>query len=417
MKILFVVQNYYPSTGGTQIFFQHIAEKCANDYGDTIEIFTTNSYYGPDKRQFRKILKKTEIINKVTITRFPFFRIHLLLFGYFSKIFFRLFHSTPEKISKYIAGPWSPSLQKAIKKTNADVIFAGTSNYMYMLYPLNRKLLKSPKPFVFQGAIHFNENKKVKVISEEALNAIKHSEFYLSNTDYEKERLIELGVDKTKIITAGSCVDFDRFSKGNKTKFRDSNKINEREILVGYIGRIESTKSIDILLNAIKICFHKKDNITLIIAGYSNSEYLAKLKTQVKDFEIKFQSRIHFITDLSEDTKVDLFLALDIFVLPSVNESFGMVFLEAWACNKPVIGAEIGAIKSVISDGTDGLLFKPNDSVDLSDKIITLCENKSLRDEMGANGYRKAFSNFSIEAVTKKYRDTFIKAKEVFHVH
>ena len=57
MKVLYVVQNYYPSIGGTQILFQNIAEKSLAYYNDEGVVYTTNSYFGPDKKEFKKIIR------------------------------------------------------------------------------------------------------------------------------------------------------------------------------------------------------------------------------------------------------------------------------------------------------------------------------------------------------------------------
>ena len=93
-----------------------------------------------------------------------------------------------------------------------------------------------------------------------------------------------------------------------------------------------------------------------------------------------------------------------------------MVFLEAWACKKPVIGTFIGAVASVITDGEDGLLAEPENVQDFSEKILLLARDEMLRNKMGTNGYSKTKKNYTWDITTKKYRDTFIKAKEKFDV-
>jgi glycosyltransferase involved in cell wall biosynthesis len=187
-------------------------------------------------------------------------------------------------------------------------------------------------------------------------------------------------------------------------------------LLVGYIGRIESTKSIEVLLKAIPLCLRVNDKIHFVIAGYQNPVYLKKLVGIIDSFELQMQRKIHFITDLGEEEKVELFHSLDIFVTPSTNESFGMVFLEAWACKKPVIGTSIGAIKSVVSDGTDGSLFEPGNVLQLSQKIILLASDMDLRNNMGEKGYEKLLNNYAYDIVVNNYRNIFIKVKENFSV-
>lgn len=414
MKILFVVQNYYPSVGGTQIFFQNLAERCVADYGDEVTVFTTNSNYSPDKKQFTKIEPANEVINHVKVYRFSFYRFHLPLFKLIMRVSKKLFNKAPGIIFRYIVGPWSPLLMRAIKKTDADVIFAGTSNYLYMRYPLYRNELSNPKPFAFQGAFHFSENKLH--VTSSVLNSIKASDYFLANTEYEKEKLVELGVNAEKIVTGGSSIDMELFENGNENNLREKLKITSNDILVGYIGRIESTKSIDVLLKAFDECCKLNKNIYLVIAGYENPQYSGQLKLIREKCSVAAQEHMHFLFNISVEEKINAYHALDIFVLPSVNESFGMVFLEAWDCKKPVVGAAIGAIKSVVTDGEDGVLAQPGNENDLAEKILLLANDKLKRESMGLSGYNKTKENYTWQIVTKKYRDTFIKAKNTFNV-
>jgi glycosyltransferase involved in cell wall biosynthesis len=252
------------------------------------------------------------------------------------------------------------------------------------------------------------------VVSNSTLAAIKASEYYMANTEYEKERLVNLGVTADMIVVTGVGVEMETFKNGNKEIFRNELTLNNDDILIGYIGRIEKTKSIDVLINAFLKAFKQNTKLKLVIAGFE-SAYLKEIELFLQTLTEFERSNIFLKTNLSKQDKVDLYHALDIFVLPSINESFGIVFLEAWSCKKPVIGAAIGAVASVIANNVDGLLMKPNDTNDLSEKILQLAENEALRITFGNNGYNKTEQNFTWPAVTKKYRDTYIKAINKFN--
>ena len=418
MKILFVVQNYYPSIGGSQILFQKIAETCVKEYGDEATVFTTNSYFGPNNsRHFKRISTLNEIINGVSVKRFSFYRFHIPVLRFISQFISIIFHKRSELFSMWMSGPWSPSLRKAIENTNADIIFAGTSNYLYMHYPQRRDRLKNKKPFIFQGAVHFKEDRNEKVIYSKALQSMKMSDAYFANTTFEKNRLVELGLQDDKVFISGLGIDISLFKNGDRNIYRDKFNLQNDDILIGYIGRVEGTKSIDVLIDAFQLCYRSNQNITLVIAGYQNPEYILRIQAIINNLEEKIQTQIHIIRDLDDEQKNNLFYSLDIFVSPSVNESFGMVFLEAWACEKPVIGSSIGAIRSVISEGVDGFLFSPGNAEDLATKILLLANDPATRKSFGENGYKKTITNFTLSAVTKKYRDVFLKVKEMYNVH
>ncbi len=414
MRILYVLQNYYPSIGGTQILFQNIAENCHVTYHDECIVYTTDSYIGPDKKWFREIEKKTEVINGITIHRFSFFQFYYWTFSKIIKALKLLHIPVPEIISRYRSGPCSPSLIKAINETDADVILASSCSYLYMLYPLWRNKLKNPKPFVFQGAVHFSDDPTHHALFNKTLQAIKASDYYLANTEYEKERLVGLGVPENIIVVTGIAVDMDLYMNGDKQYYRKLFGLNEEDILIGYIGRIEPTKGIDVLVAAINELKQEGVNLHLVIAGFK-SIYSVELENYIAALGGIEKLQIHFLYDIAVSEKVDLYHALDIYVLPSINESFGMVFLEAWSCKKPVIGADIGAIRSVIHNGVDGLLMKPNDFMDLAQKIKFLMNDRDTRLQFGMNGFKKTAENYTWPIVTKKYRDVLLMAKEKFY--
>ena len=414
MKIAHVLIGYHPSIGGTQLLFKEVSENCTILYNDEVEILTINSYYGSHTNMYKPIKPTEEVINGVHIKRFYFFRLHKKVYRFLQKAYIKLTGNVSELLNSYIVGPWSFGLKKAMDTTDADIIVASPSGYLFMRYPLYRHKLKNPKPFVCQGAIHFADNDTHQVISSEMLAAIKASEYYIANTIYEKKRLVELGVQANNIVVAGVATDVEHFSKGDRNNFRNRFSITDNEILIGYVGRIEKTKSIDVLLNAFINAYHINPLIKLIIGGYETN-YSKELKLFVASLDEKIKKNIFFVSNLSVQEKVDLFHALDIFVLPSVNESFGIVFLEAWSCKKPVIGAAIGAIKSVIANEVDGLLMKPFDITSLSNHILRLANDEQLRYKLGSNGFIKTQNEYTWEKVTKKYRDTYLMAIEKFN--
>jgi glycosyltransferase involved in cell wall biosynthesis len=103
-----------------------------------------------------------------------------------------------------------------------------------------------------------------------------------------------------------------------------------------------------------------------------------------------------------------LFNAIDVFVLASQSESFGVVFLEAWSCSKPVVGTRMGATESLLTEGKDSLLFMPGDVDELCQRLTTLIENKPLRVELGLYGFEKVKTNYTWPTIIKAYRDAYL---------
>jgi glycosyltransferase involved in cell wall biosynthesis len=408
MKVVHVVLNYYPSVGGTQWLFQNISERLVKSYGDDVTVLTVNSYYGPEKKNYKKIELASEIYNGVNIERFDFTRWHLPLFRFVYKVLKRIAGTESEWLLKQIYGPVSKTLNKRLNTIEADIVCGSSSSYAFMQYPLHRK--KVIKPFVFMGAIHFSENISSKNISSGVLKAIRQSEMYIANTYFEKSRLIELGVDDKKIVVIGCGVDEELFQQTD-TSLRDKLHINNDDIVFGFVGRHEPLKNIDELIKAFDKVYAANKKTKLIIAG-ARSWYTEELQILVNSSGSV--NNIHLLTNISEAEKISLYHSADVFVSASASESFGIVFIEAWACKKPVIGANVGAISCVIDDKKNGLLFTPHNISSLTQQMNLLATNKNLRKEMGEAGFVKMQQQYTWSVITAKYRNVYSQAIENF---
>lgn len=407
MKIVHVVLNYYPSIGGTQWLFQNISERLVKSYGDDVTVLTVNSYYGPEKRNYKKIELSAETYNGVKIERFNFERRHLPVFRLIHKLLKRLTGVNSEWLQEKIYGPISASLTNRLNEIDADIVCGSSSSYSFMQYPLFRK--NNVKPFVFMGAIHFAEEENIKSISSKTLNSIYQSEKYIANTSFEKKRLIQLGVTSNRIEVIGCGVDTKEFDNNQSAGFKKQLKIADDEMVFGFVGRHEPLKNIDILIEAFGKLYQTNSKIKLIIAG-GYSWYTNELKTLINN-SIAVDNII-LLTNISESEKINLYHSIDVFVSASASESFGIVFIEAWACKKPVIGANVGSVNCVIDDEQNGLLFQPFNTDSLAIKMNGLLINQQKRIDLGNNGFDKIQQQYTWDVITEKYRNTYLQAIE-----
>lgn len=406
MKILHVLQNYYPSYGGTQILFQNISENLVEKYKDEVEVYTTNSMYGPDKIKFKEINPSVQFINNVRITRFSFKRYYYSFFLFIIKFFTKFKLTIPDFMVQHRRGPYSKEMKKAIINSDADIICASSSDFLYMNYPLWKN--KNKKPFIFMGAVHFTEDLNYNPILNKTLKAIKQSDFYIANTQYEKDRLISLGVNGEKIKVVGCGVNLKKYESNYQNSIHKKFNLENRKI-VGFIGRHEPSKGIITLIKAATLCWENGIDFFLLIAG-STSDFTLKIKKAISKINPKFQENIALISNFSEEDKIEIYKSLNLFVSVSQAESFGIVYLEAWANKIPVIGANIGAVKSVISHNKDGLIVEQENEIELSEAICKLLNDDNLRKDFGTNGYLKVVENYTWDKIVSKYRNIYLEA-------
>jgi glycosyltransferase involved in cell wall biosynthesis len=125
---------------------------------------------------------------------------------------------------------------------------------------------------------------------------------------------------------------------------------------------------------------------------------------------------VGLLDNFTEEEKPSIFAACDMLAFPSGNESFGIVFLEAWAAGKPVIGARVGAIPSVVDEGKDGLLIRHQDVAELVTAIRNLVRQPELGRELGACGREKVQRRFTWDAIADQFRAVYIKARKGYVV-
>lgn len=185
-----------------------------------------------------------------------------------------------------------------------------------------------------------------------------------------------------------------------------------------YVGRFESRKGIDVLLNIIPSLMEKYMNIKFTLIG--NDTIIEKNISYKDDFINNNQtkewfSRIHFLGRVSEDDLKKAYHKCDIFVAPSRFESFGLIFLEAMREGKPVIGCNAGGMPEIIIDGVTGILASPGDTQSLSDAIIHLIEDEHLRKNMGKEGRKRFIEHFTSKKMADASIEVYNKAINIYN--
>lgn len=171
-------------------------------------------------------------------------------------------------------------------------------------------------------------------------------------------------------------------------------------IKIGFLGRIVHNKGAQFLIKALGLLVNKKKlNCEIIIGG--DGRYLKALKNLT--FLYGLNDRVNFLGYV--DDKKQFFNEIDIFCLPSLRESFGLVLLESMAHSIPVIASNIPGIDEVVTHGENGILFTPGDHHDLADQI----ENMTINDTMRCLMVKKAFIGVKQSYTLDRLRDDLYK--------
>ncbi len=404
MKILHVVHGYPPSVGGSQWLNKKLSEQLVSRYHDDVTVFSTVAYnmeYFNDPRE-PALPAGTEKINGVTVRRFAVFNRLNLLRELVAGVAYRLRLPYNDWLRTIHNGPIIFGLTQAVAESGADVVFAHSFPLPHMYYAL-AGARRAGIPIVFLGAIHTADTWGYE--RPMIYRAIQQADAYIAHTTFERDHLIARGIQPHKISIVGGGVDADDFIHASGAEMRQQYNWGDAPV-VAILSRQTARKRLDTLLAAMPHVWAAHPDAHLLIAG-GRGPYSPQIQRTIEALPPELQTRVTVIDDLAEKKKPALLAACDIFVLPSGHESFGIAFVEAWACAKPVIGARIGAIPSVITEGQDGLLSTYQDSADLARAITELLVDPQRRQRMGQAGQQKVLQNYTWDIITDRIRAVY----------
>jgi glycosyltransferase involved in cell wall biosynthesis len=168
-------------------------------------------------------------------------------------------------------------------------------------------------------------------------------------------------------------------------------------LTVGRWAAAHRYKGIDSLIQAAGRLRHTIPDLQLVAVG--SGDDVPRLREIAAEQQVK--CRVHFLETLSQEEVAACYANSDVFALPSTGEGFGLVFLEAMAFAKPVVGVNAGGATDLVRDGVNGLLIPPNDVELLAQGLGSLLQDESLRRDLGECGAaivrrEYQFSKFSL---------------------
>jgi phosphatidylinositol alpha-1,6-mannosyltransferase len=208
--------------------------------------------------------------------------------------------------------------------------------------------------------------------------------------------LAALGVPDTKIHVVHPAVDADRFHPSV-----DGSRIRRAyagpdELLLLSVGRLQRRKGQDVAIQAVARLRAELPGLRYVIAG--DGEDRPRLEQLVAEFQL--QDRVFFAGAVTDAELPAYYAACDVFLMPNrVDEGdiegFGIVFLEAAATGKPVIGGDSGGVPEAVERNVTGLLVDGADVADVAAAIRELARCEPRRTRMGLAGRVRAHGSFS----------------------
>lgn len=403
MKVLHVIQRYYPYIGGAEQVFEQIGKRLARD-GESVTVYTTDAwdlerFWRADKRA---VELENETLERVYIQRFP---IEYLPFSSLAfpgiKRGMSILASLPFdtlpllfRLARYV--PYVPALDDALATTSEHFDLVHTANISLdsSVVAAYRFSQRKKIPFVITPFLHLGESDDAQVVRfytlPHQIEMLRRADAVIVMTEREGNALRERGVAREKIHRIGAGVEPKDILGGDGARFRRAH--NLRAPIVTYIGTAAYDKGTVHLVQAMQKVWATRDAV-LILAGSHLSDFDKFFATLPHEI----QKRVRRLGFINAQEKRDLLAATDILAMPSRTDSFGIVYLEAWLYDKPVIGARAGGVPDVIDDGQNGFLVKFGDTDAIAAHLLELLDNRALAEQMGKRGHRKVMREMTWE--------------------
>lgn len=219
----------------------------------------------------------------------------------------------------------------------------------------------------------------------------------------------DLGLPLSRIEVLPLGIDCQRF-RPQESRFRARLGIGDRPLVL-FSGRLEQRKGIDTLLRAFEQVTLRFPDAVLALAGASTCTAPGE-KDFKGEIEQRYQAwietgRLRILGAIPYEELPDVYAGCELLAVPSPFEAFGMVYLEAMACGKPVIGCLTGGAPEVIQDGHTGFLVPPSDPASLGERLIQLLGSEELRARMGIHGRDYVLENFEQSRIARRTVETY----------
>ena len=291
--------------------------------------------------------------------------------NYYDQKFSKLSYLTVVRKIKSILNDEKPDILHAHYASSYGLLGALTKFHPYIISVWGSDIFEFPySSFIAKRILKFNLSK---------------ADYILATSNALANEVKKYSPKQCKVTPFG--VDTDVFVKNKKRNYFEG-----QSIVIGAIKTFEKVYGIEYLIRAFAIVADNlpEANLNLLLVGKGSCE--TEYHLMVK--ELGLEQKVIFAGYVDHTEISDCYNNLDIFVVPSIRESFGVSALEASACGLPVIASDTGGLPEVVINNVTGIIVPVQDSQAIAQAIKKLVEDKALREKLGNNGRKMVVENY-----------------------
>lgn len=252
-----------------------------------------------------------------------------------------------------------------------------------------------------------------RIYGEEEI--VRLADRLIANTTEERRDLVELyDADPDRVAVVHPGVDLTVFRAGRLAEAREQLGLARDAAVLLFAGRIQPLKAPDVVLRAAAVMLQRDPSlrnrlVVAVIGGASGSGLDQPSAMADLSHELGIDDVVRLVPTVSQRALADWYAAATVVCVPSHNESFGLVAIEAQACGTPVVAARVGGLTTSVSDGVTGMLVDGHDPADYATAVHVLLTDPDAREAMSHKAVRHA-EGFGWDVTADRTLDVYAQA-------
>jgi glycosyltransferase involved in cell wall biosynthesis len=409
MHVAQFVHRYPPAIGGAEAWAERLSRYLVS-HGDRVTVWTTTALDLPalTHHRYSELPAGDTQRDGVTVRRFaPSLR------WPGRRFLLKAASLVPVRPWQAMTQPWAPvslGMWREADHPPSDlgVVHAIAFPYAAIIQSGLRLARRAGVPFVVTPFLHLGDPDDPRDPIRRAYTAPHLRKLLLAadrvvvQTPTEADAVHRIGVPTGRIVLQGLGVEPAECTGGDRESTRVRWGIRPDEVVIGHLANLSLEKGTPDLVAAVEMARRAGAPLRVVLAGPRMPSFERFWKWTGPD------SWITLLGPITDADKRDFYSGIDVFALPSRSDSFGLVFLEAWANAVPAIGYLAGGVADVIQHERDGLLVSCGDVGGLADALRQLAADGPLRTEWGRAGKSHVEREFRWEDKLRIGRDALV---------
>jgi glycosyltransferase involved in cell wall biosynthesis len=397
MHVAHFIQRYPPALGGSEAYFARLGDYLAS-CGDEVTVWTTDAIrleefwrrpVNPEIRPGSTLEANFHtswaplVVRRYPLLRFPGRRYLLKALS---------FLPVPRwQCLTLPCNPIAPRMWRDADRYDGplDAVHAAAFPYAFPILCGLRLARRRKVPFLLTPFLHLGDSRTRRQYTSRPLRwLLRQADRVFVQTRLERDAVLGPGVPEERVILQGLGVDPAECTGGDREGARSRWGVRPGEVLVGHLANNSVEKGTVDLLQAAERAWAAGAEFRVVLAGPEMPNF--------PEFWPRYpaKQRVIRLGVLTESERRDFFAAIDVFMLPSRSDSFGLVLLESWANEKPNLVYRAGGPGEIVRDGIDGLHAACGDIDQLAAQLTRLAADDRLRSRLGSSGRARIEKEF-----------------------